>query len=140
MSKPPFRSLLATQLCFCLVLGILFGITSGLGWEFAKALSASLGGVVVVIANGWYLWRLGAIELGADSGKVLSAWYRAEIGKLFVLALVLAPLLVYRRQLSAVPLNMAMLFAGFLLGSAFVALSNARVLGRWLNENEIRNS
>ena len=90
----------------------------------------------MVLANGWYLGRLGAIKLGTDSAQVLGAYYRAELGKWLLLALLLGFLLVARQRFANTwlgELNTAVLIVSFVLASVFVTLSNNRMLANWLN-------
>lgn len=103
-------------------------------------LSALLGGLTIILANAWYIWRLQAITLGGETERVLAAYHRAEIGKLAFLALLMTLILLADRRFSAEvekeALNTTVLFGSFLLSSVFVTLSNAWELNRWLNQQD----
>lgn len=132
MSKPPLRKVIASQTGFCLLLAAITGVI----WQYAEARALLMGGMTIVLANAWYLWRMRAIELGQGSDYVLAAYYRAEIGKILFLALLLGIMLTARNYVNTEAikpgLNMKAFFAGFLLSSVFVTLTNTLELKRWL--------
>ena len=133
MNKLPLKYLTVVQISFCLITGI----AAGLLLQFDAAYHAWLGGLTVVIANVWYLWRLHAIALGADSAKVLAAYHRAEVGKILVFVLLLGLLLTTARQFSgANSLLMSVLLSSFLLNSIFITYSNSREMSKWLVLND----
>lgn len=129
MNNPPFKYLTAVQTGFCLLTGAL----SGLVWHAEAAYASSLGGMTVVLANTWYLWRLHSVALGGDSAIVLAAYQRAEVGKILVLVLLMATVLeISRRSFGTDVFFMRLLFGSFLLNCVFVTLSNTREIRRWL--------
>ena len=136
MSKPPLGRLIAYQFCFCLAYSIAISVI----WQAEVMLSALLGGLAIILANAWYIWRLQAITLGGETERVLAAYHRAEIGKLAFLALLMTLILLADRRFSAEvekeALNTTVLFGSFLLSSVFVTLSNAWELNRWLNQQD----
>lgn len=129
MNKLPLKSLTSLQIAFCLFTGIAVGLV----WHLEAALFAVLGGLTVVIANFWYLWRLYSIALGADTAKVLAAYHRAEVGKILVFVLLLGCLLAIVRPISSSDaLLMNLLLGSFLINSVFVTFSNLRGVKNWL--------
>ena len=129
MNKLPLGFLVAVQISFCLIIGI----AAGLALRFDAICYAWLGGLTVVLANAWYLWRLHAIAPGDDSAQVLVAYYKAEAGKILVFVLLLGGLLTTARQYSGTNgLMMHVLLGSFLLNSVFVTVSNSREIKRWL--------
>ena len=84
LTTKPFRTVLRWQVIATAAVAAVAGIVAGRH----GAISATLGGVVNVVAGvtyGWLLgWRLGAIAV-PDAGSSLVAMFRAEAGKILVI-------------------------------------------------------
>ena len=83
------KRLIASQVVVTLVLSLLFTLMSG-----KAAYSAMLGGLVAIIPNGVFAYRLFARGGAQAANKIVSALYRGEAIKLLITILLL--MLVFR--------------------------------------------
>ncbi|WP_416138627.1 ATP synthase subunit I [Halomonas sp. HK25] len=91
--RPSFRRLLVVQGLMVLAVTLVAGGISG----SAAMLSALTGGLVCLIPQGYFVWRLAGIRGGRQARQYVVNFYRAEAGKfgltvaLFVMVFVTVP-------------------------------------------------
>lgn len=91
--RPAFRRLLALQVAMVLAVTLLAAAVSGP----ASMGSALTGGLVCLIPQAYFVWRLGGVRGGRRARQYVANFYRAEAGKfgltvaLFVMVFVTVP-------------------------------------------------
>lgn len=116
--KPPVHRLLFLQALSTALLAV-----SLLYWDAVAALSAFLGGMIATVGNGYFSWRAFHYNATRRADKVLGAFYRAEIGKFVIMAVLMA--IVFRW---ADPLNEAWLLLAFALNLLIATVGAAALL------------
>ena len=104
ISKPPTYRLIGLQCCLTALATL---VAWGVFGQHA-AISAFLGGLIVVIPAAYFSWRAFAYNQTRSAAKVLGSFYQAELGKLLLTAFLFAAVF----KLFS-PLNDAALFATF---------------------------
>ncbi|PMR71163.1 ATP synthase subunit I [Halomonas heilongjiangensis] len=91
--RPSFRRLLVVQGLVVLAMVLVAGLASG-----SEALSSALaGGLVCLVPQLYFVWRLGSVRGGRQARRYVSNFYRAEAGKfgltvaLFVVVFITVP-------------------------------------------------
>ena len=103
--KPPVHRILFLQ-----TLSTVLFAASLLFWDTAAAFSALLGGTIATVGNTYFAWRAFHYNGTRHASKVVSSFYRAEIGKFFVMAVLMAVVFKWVE-----PLNKATLLLAFAL-------------------------
>lgn len=101
--QAPVRRILIGQS----VLIALMGIVS-LAFNLNVALSSVLGGLVCLLPNLYFAWRLFSVKGARSSREIAKAFYKGEAGKLLLTVLLFA--LVFSQ---IKPLSVVALFSGF---------------------------
>ncbi|WP_324768075.1 ATP synthase subunit I [Pokkaliibacter plantistimulans] len=101
--QAPVKRILISQLGLSLVLGL-----SLLAFDQIGALSIVLGGLICLLPNSYFAWRLFAVRGARSSRDIAKAFYKGEAGKLLITIVLFA--LVFSM---VKPLNVLALFAGF---------------------------
>lgn len=115
--RPNYRRLLQAQGGVVVVMTLL-GLAAG-GQK--TAISAVTGGLVCLLPNLYFVWRLGVLGGGRQARRFVSSFYRAEAGKLGLTVALFA--LVFA---SVPPSNLAFFFG------AYVAVHFMHWLAPWL--------
>ncbi|SEL26146.1 ATP synthase subunit I [Halomonas daqiaonensis] len=116
-SRPNYRRLLQAQAGVVIVVTLL-----GLGVGGQKvAMSAATGGLVCLLPNLFFVWRLGLLGNRRQASRFVSSFYRAEAGKLGLTVALFALVFV-----SVPPSNLAFFFG------AYVAVHFMHWLAPWL--------
>ena len=115
--RPNYRRLLQAQ-AGCVAILALFGLAAD-GQK--AALSALAGGLVCLLPNVYFVWRLGVLGGGRQARRFVSSFYRAEAGKLGLTVALFA--LVFA---TVPPSNLAFFFG------AYVAVHFVHWLAPWL--------
>ena len=118
IKKPPVYRLIRLQI----ITSILIMLPASY-WGVTAAVSAAVGGLIVVAGNGYFCWRAFHYYGTRDAGKVLGSFYRAEIGKFILMVIMLA--LVFRFM---APLNTVTLLLGFVVNLLVATISAAFLL------------
>ncbi|MFY0991616.1 ATP synthase subunit I [Halomonas sp. C05BenzN] len=91
--RPAFRRLLVAQGLVVLVMALVASVVSGVD----ALISTLAGGLVCLVPQLYFTWRLGSVRGGRQARRYVSNFYRAEAGKfgltvaLFVVVFITAP-------------------------------------------------
>ncbi|MDZ7851494.1 MAG: ATP synthase subunit I [Halomonas sp.] len=115
--RPNYRRLLQAQAGVVIVVTLLALATGGQ----KAAISAVTGGLVCLLPNLFFIWRLGVLGSRRQARRFVSSFYRAEAGKLGLTVTLFALVFV-----SVPPSNLAFFFG------AYVAVHFMHWLAPWL--------
>ncbi len=99
IAKPPLHRLILLQLLTTALLAVLFSISG-----VTAAISAALGALVVTAGNTYFGWRAFRYNGTRYANKVLGSFYKAEIGKFAVMAILMAMVFKFIEPLHTVAL------------------------------------
>ncbi|VAW65683.1 hypothetical protein MNBD_GAMMA11-1761 [hydrothermal vent metagenome] len=104
-SAPQIAKILLLQLAVSLMVG-------AISWFFSQsvALSAISGGLIASLANAWFAWKVFSGSAKAESAKILSTCYQAEVGKVIMTVMLFIVAIVSIKSLNIIALMCAYLF------------------------------
>lgn len=102
--KPPLRRIYSIQLLLLLILSAALA-----AWDWVVAYSALCGGAIAVSANAWFARQVFRYQGARNAPLITRSFYRGEMGKLLLAAVMFALVFALIR-----PLSPAALFGGFI--------------------------
>lgn len=105
ISKPPVYRLIYLQLLTTILITLISS-----GWGITAGISAGLGCLVVTAGNTYFGWRAFRYNGTRYANKVLGSFYKAEIGKFALMAILMAMIFKFIE-----PLHTVALLLGFVI-------------------------
>ena len=129
IAKPPLHRLIILQLFTTVLVAGLASI-----WGLTAASSAALGALVVTAGNTYFGWRAFRYNGTRYANKVLGSFYKAEIGKFALMAILMAIVFKFIE-----PLHTVALLIGFVI-TLLVGTIGAAVLLQSKNSTHYSHS